>query len=189
MHLFEDKCEIIVHVVHEHGINYKGWMTKSRKSGGYSTGGGFQAHYAAGWQMTLICDLQTHRVRKKSCFSMVAIDRWERRGRRWETAKTCQESRDLGEFEPRSVLVVDATGPLTTNTSLSHLPAGWNGGNNADDTHTPEISCGMNKAEQQRLQTMENQIPMLFHFVPPSLFSAWSPLPGPHLDPISMDLR
>lgn len=84
------------------------------------------------------------------------------------------------------MVVVDAIGPLTTNTSLSYLLAGQTGGNNADDT--PEIPCGVNKVELKRLQTTENQIPMLFHFVPSSLFLALSPLPGPHLDPISVDL-
>lgn len=78
--------------------------------------------------------LRTPRVRKKSCFPMVAIDGWKRRGRRWETTKFCQASRDLGEFKPRSVVFVGATGSLTTNTSRSPSLAAWTGGNDADDT-------------------------------------------------------
>ena len=85
------------------------------------------------------------------------------------------------------MVVVDVTGPLTTNTSLSPSLSGRTRGNDADDI--PELSWGVNKVEQQRLQMTENQIPMSLHFVPFSLFLALSPLPGPHLDPISMDLR
>lgn len=130
--------------------------------------------------------LRTPRVRKKSCFPMVAIDGWERRGRRWETTKFCQESRDLGEFKPCSVVFVGATGPLTTNTSRSPSLAGQTGDN---DMGYARDTRGTESGRATEAATSKNQIPTLFHFVPFSLFLALSPLPGPHLDLISMDLR